>query len=101
MTRKITCSFTLTEEIIDYIDDHAGVEGRSALVRQMMVDYIHSTEIREYKHRESGLRVSAFRCYSHDLIGIRPGEWVFYDGQETGTMSDGEFRITFAEVDEE
>ena len=100
MTRKITCSFTLTEEIVDYIDTHAGVEGRSALVRQMLVDYIHSTEIREYRHAESGLRVSAFRCMSHDVPGLPFGFWAVYDGCVSRVVSDAEFKAQYVEVEE-
>jgi len=100
MTRKITVSFTLTEEIVDYIDSHAGVVGRSALVRQMLVDYIHSTEIREYRHTESGLRVSAFRCMSHDVPELPFGFWAVYDGRESSTISDTEFKAQYEEVEE-
>ena len=100
MTRKITCSFTLTEEIIDYIDTHAGVEGRSALVRQMLSDYIHSTEIREYKHAESGLRVSAFRCFSHDVPELPFGFWAVYDGVVSRVIPGAEFKVQYVEVEE-
>ena len=98
MTRKITCSFTLTEEIIDYIDSHAGLEGRSALVRQMLVDYIHSTEIRQYRHAESGQEVLAFRCMSHDVPELPFGFWAVYDGRESSTISDTEFKAQYVEV---
>jgi hypothetical protein len=102
MTRKITCSFTLTEEIIDYIEAHAGVEGRSALVRQMLVDYIHSTEIRQYRHAESGLEVMAFRCMSHDHPHLQFGCWTFYDGEEVlGVLTDEEFKAQYMEVEDE
>ena len=100
MTRKITCSFTLTEEIVDYIDTHAGVEGRSALVRQMLVDYIHSTEIREYRHVESGQVVLAFRCMSHDVPELPFGFWAVYDGRVSRVVSDAEFKASFVEGEE-
>lgn len=100
MTRKITCSFTLTEEIIDYIDSHASLEGRSALVRQMLVDYIHSTEIRDYRHADGGLMVSAFRCFSHDVPGLPFGFWAVYDGCVSRVVSDAEFKAQYVEVEE-
>ena len=100
MTRKITCSFTLTEEIIDYLDAHATPRGYSALVRQMLVDYIHSTEIREYRHRESAQEVLAFRCMGTDLKGVPPGHWVFYTGERMGKLSDAEFKAQYVEVEE-
>jgi hypothetical protein len=98
--RMPTASFTLTEEIIDYIDTHAGVEGRSALVRQMLVDYIHSTEIRQYRHAESGRVVSAFRIMSHHLPDLPVGRWAVHDGGLTTAMSDAEFRSQYVEVDD-
>ena len=101
MTRKITCSFTLTEEIVDYIDSHAGLEGRSALVRQMLVDYIHSTEIREYRHVEDGLMVSAFRCMSHDVPELPFGYWAVYDGGVSRVVSDSDFKAQYVEVEED
>lgn len=100
MTRKITCSFTLTEEIIDYLDAHATPRGYSALVRQMLVDYIHSTEIRQYRHAESGQVVLAFRCMSHDVPELPFGFWAVYDGRESSTISDTEFRSQYVEVEE-
>jgi len=99
MTRKTTCCFTLTDEIIDYLDAHATPRGYSALVRQMLVDYIHSTEIRQYRHAESGLRVSAFRCMSHDVPGLPFGFWAVYDGCVSRVVSDVEFKANFVEVD--
>ena len=100
MTRKITVSFTLTEEIIDYIDTHAGVEGRSALVRQMLRDYIHSTEIRGYRHVESGQVGCAFRCMTHDVPGLPFGFWAVYDGCVSRVVSDAEFKASFVEGEE-
>ena len=100
MTRKITCSFTLTEEIIDYLDAHATPRGYSALVRQMLVDYIHSTEIREYRHAESGQAVSAFRCMSHDVPGLPFGFWAVYDGCVSRVIPGAEFKAQYVEVEE-
>lgn len=99
--RMPTASFTLTEDIIDYIDSHAGVEGRSALVRQMLVDYIHSTEIREYRHAESGQDVLAFRCMSHDVPELPFGFWAVYDGDIPRVIPGAEFKAQYEEVDED
>ena len=100
MTRKITCSFTLTEEIIDYLDAHATPRGYSALVRQMLVDYIHSTEIREYRHVESGQVVLAFRCMSHDVPELPFGFWAVYGGDVSHVIPGAEFKAQYVEVEE-
>ena len=100
MTRKTTCCFTLTDEIIDYLDAHATPRGYSALVRQMLVDYIHSTEIREYRHRESGQEVLAFRCMSHDVPELPFGFWAVYDGCVSRVVSDSDFKAQYVEVEE-
>ena len=101
MTRKITCSFTLTDEIIEYIEAHAGIAGRSALVRQMLVDYIHSTEIRQYRHAESGQEVLAFRCMSHDVPELPFGFWAVYDGDVSSVIPGAEFKAQYEEVEED
>ena len=98
--RMPTCSFTLTEEIIDYLDAHATPRGYSALVRQMLVDYIHSTEIRQYRHVKSGLRVSAFRCMSHDVPELPFGFWAVYDGDVPRVIPGAEFKAQYVEVEE-
>ena len=88
------------EEIIDYLDAHTTPRGYSALVRQMLVDYIHSTTIREYRHRESGQGVLAVRCMSHDVPELPFGFWAVYDGRESSTISDTEFKASYVVVEE-
>ena len=100
MTRKITCSFTLTEEIIDYLDAHATPRGYSALVRQMLSNYIHATEIREYRHVKGGYNVSAFKCMSYDISHLPFGYWAVYDGFVSRVVSDAEFKAQYVGVEE-
>jgi hypothetical protein len=96
-----TVSFTLTEEIIDYIDSHAGIAGRSALVRQMLIDYIHSTEIRQYRHVKEEYKVSAFKCMSYGIPDYPFGYWAVYDGEVTYVTSDKAFKAQYMEVEDE
>ena len=100
MTRKTTCCFTLTDEIIDYLDAHATPRGYSALVRQMLVDYIHSTEIREYKHVKEAYKVSAFKCMSYGIPDYPFGYWAVYDGEVTCVIPDEAFKAQYVEVEE-
>ena len=100
MTRKITCSFTLTEEIIDYLDTHATPGCYSALVRHMLSEYIHSSEIRGYRHVESGQVGCAFRCMSHDVPGLPFGFWAVYDGDVSRVIPGAEFKAQYVEVEE-
>ena len=99
--RMPTVSFTLTEEIIDYIDSHAGIAGRSYFVRRMLVDYIHSTEIRQYLHVKEGYKVSAFRCMSYGIPDYPFGFWACYDGEVLGVLTDEEFKAQYMEVEDE
>jgi hypothetical protein len=95
-----TVSFTLTEEIVEYIEAHADLKGRSHLVRRILEDYIHSTTIREYRHVKEAYKVSAFKCMSHGIPDYPFGYWAVYDGGETCVISDEEFKAQYVEVEE-